>query len=198
MRSRVVAVVLAAGASSRFGSPKLLAELDGRPVLAHVLDALQAAGIGDVFVVARPSDWAHAVLEGRRGVVRVENPRPERGLSSSVRLGIAAARARTEPDAILVALGDQPRLSPDVIGSLLAADGALVVPRYADGSNPNPVLLRPSAYPLVEETTGDRGLGPVLARHREIVVEVPVAATNPDVDTPADLARLVDRADDVP
>ena len=76
---RIVAVVLAAGAGSRFGGGKLLASLEGRPVLQHVLDRLAEAGVGDVIVVL--GDDAEAVEEAIdwRRERRVRNPEPESG-----------------------------------------------------------------------------------------------------------------------
>jgi molybdenum cofactor cytidylyltransferase len=95
---------------------------------------------------------------------------------------------------LLIALGDQPRVDPAVIAALLATDPghAVVVPRYPGGADPNPVLVRRAAFALLDEVAGDRGLRPVLARHPELIFEVPVAGANPDVDTPADLAALAD------
>lgn len=189
----VAGVVLAAGAGSRFGGGKLLADLDGRPILQHVLDAIAAAGIARLVVVlGADGDRVDRAIRWPAGTRRVRNPRPDEGLASSLRIGVAAARGEGEPEAIFIALGDQPRLRPDVIRMLLSAPDAapLTVPRYADGSNPNPVVLRPPAYALVDEATGDRGLGPVLRAHPDLVREVPVDGDNPDVDTPADLDRI--------
>ena len=193
----VVALVLAAGASSRFGSNKLLASRDGRPVLEHVLDAVAAGGLTDAVVVLGAE--AAAVERGIawRGERRVVNDRPEDGLSSSLRVGLDAAVEMRDADAVLVVLGDQPRLRPDVIGAVLtlagspsAAHAQFVRPRYADDPAPNPVLVRRSAWALAAGLDGDRGLGPLLANRPELVVEVPVAGANPDIDTPADLAAV--------
>ena len=68
------------------------------------------------------------------------------------------------------------------------------MPAYADERGRNPVLVRRAAFDLVAEATGDRGLGPVLAAHPELVAEVAVDGANPDVDTPADLARAIEAA----
>jgi molybdenum cofactor cytidylyltransferase len=191
---RVAAVVLAAGAATRFGSPKALARLDGRPILEHVLDAVREAGIEEVVVVL-----GHAAEEIEDGVdwldeQRIRNPDP-RHLSSSLQVGIAAVAAIDPPvRAAVIVLGDQPRTRPEVIRALIAAarsgDRPVVVPRYADGSGANPVVLMADAFELVDEASGDDGLGPVLASDPDLVIEVPVAGSNPDVDTPDDLARL--------
>jgi CTP:molybdopterin cytidylyltransferase MocA len=192
------AVVLAAGAGSRFGGGKLLAVLHGRPILTHVVAAARAAGLDPIVVVVPPTGELD-VLD--LGVVRrVTNPNPAEGLSSSVRLGLRALELEDAVDAAVILPGDQPLVRPDVIAELLAALAAspatpFVVPRYADDGAPNPILARRSIWRLADELAGDRGFGPVLATHPELVRFVPVAGENPDVDTPADLARLVEPAD---
>lgn len=189
---RVTAVVLAAGDATRFGSPKQLAALDGRPLLQHPLDALAAAGIGDVVVVLGAEAAAIEPAISWRTERRRVNPRPQDGLASSVRIGIEAAAEDPGTDAVLVVLGDQPGLRADVILAVLAAAAAsakpIVRPRYdADGA-PNPVLVRRPAWPLAAGIEGDRGFGPLLAAHPELVEDVPVRGAIPDIDTPADLA----------
>jgi molybdenum cofactor cytidylyltransferase len=193
-----VALVLAAGASRRFGSTKLLAPLDGRPVLQHVLDAVAAAsagaaGLGEVVVVL--GDEARAIETAMAGRIerRVVNPRPVDGLSSSLRVGLDAAAEDAAADAVLVLLGDQPRVRPDVIGAVLAAAEKATRPivrvRYAGDGAPNPVLVRRAAWALAAGLAGDRGLGPLLEERPELVASVAVAGTNPDIDTPEDLAH---------
>ncbi|MFN8631490.1 MAG: nucleotidyltransferase family protein [Chloroflexota bacterium] len=192
-----VAIVLAAGASSRFGSNKLLAPLDGRPVLQHTLDAVAAAGMRDVAVVlgdeAAEVERAIAWREERR----VVNERPEDGIASSIRVGLDAAVEFAGADAVLIVLGDQPTLRPGVIRAVLTvaespatATAYFVRPRYADDPAPNPVLVRRSAWALAAGLEGDWGLGPLMANQPDRVVEVPVEGANPDVDTPADLAAV--------
>jgi molybdenum cofactor cytidylyltransferase len=113
-----------------------------------------------------------------------------------LQLGLATVIGMDNPpaDAVLLALGDQPRIDPGVIRHLLAgartSDRPVVVPAYDRDGSPNPVLLLRAAFALVTEASGDRGLGPVLAAHPELVHSVSVRGANPDVDTPADLARL--------
>ena len=194
----IAAVVLAAGAGSRFGGKKLLAPLEGRPILQHVLDRLEAAGLDDVVVVVGDDaveleagiDWGAAQ--------RVVNPAPDEGLSSSLKVGIGAVP--DEADGALITLGDQPLLPARAIRALIDAeprdDRPIVVPVYGDGAGRNPVLLRRPAFDLVDEAAGDRGLGPLLAAHPELVDEIPIRVEggNPDVDTREDLVGLLEKA----
>jgi molybdenum cofactor cytidylyltransferase len=193
----VVAVVLAAGAASRFGSNKLLAPMDGRPLLQHALDAVAAAGVDDVVVVLGTEADAVEAAMTWRGERRVVNERPQDGLSSSLRVGLDAAVDVPGADAALVVLGDQPQLRPGVIRAVVtvaaspaAAHAQFVRPRYAADAAPNPVLVRRSAWALAAGLDGDWGLGPLMANRPDRVVEVPVEGANPDVDTPADLAAV--------
>jgi molybdenum cofactor cytidylyltransferase len=191
---RVVAIVLAAGASRRFGTPKLLAPIAGRPMLQHALDALAAAGLDDVVVVLGERAAAVEAAMTWRAERRVVNERPEDGLSSSLRLGLDSAAEDPAAEAVLVMLGDQPAIRPTVILAVVEAAGTIPAPivrvRYASDGAPNPVLIRRSAWALAAGLSGDRGLGPLLASRPELVAEVPVEGGNPDVDTPGDLASI--------
>ena len=195
-RAKIGAIVLAAGAGSRFGGAKLEARLDGKPVLQHVLDTLAEAGIDDPVVVTPGSLTAEIEWGAARPVT---NPDPGRGLASSLQVGWGAAMGGSEPpDAAIVALGDQPLVRPDVVAALVAAPldatRPIVAPRYAGSSARNPVRLERDAAPLVDEAAGDRGLGPILDDRPDLVRWLDVDGDNPDVDTPADLARAAELA----
>lgn len=193
---RVAGLVLAAGAATRFGSPKALATVAGRPMLQHVVDAAAAAPLDPIIVVLGHAAAAIEAAIDWRHVVRLVNPDPDRGLASSLRLGLEAASAARPPvDAVVILLGDQPRVRPDVITRLfelgVTDERPIAVVRYEGGGGPNPVLLARAAFGRVAELEGDRGLGPLIAARPDLVAIVDMPGTNPDVDSPADLARLV-------
>jgi molybdenum cofactor cytidylyltransferase len=194
------ALILAAGTGSRFGGGKMRASLDERPLLAHVLAAVREAGLGRVVVVlGRDAGPVLAAVRGvdaaaLDGVLVVVNPAPERGLATSLAVGFGPARAAPAPAGVLVILGDQPRVRPEVLRGVCDAPAPAgtiaIAPRYEADAAPNPVLLLPAGWPHVARLRGDRGLGPLLAADADRVVRVPVRGANPDVDTPADLAGL--------
>ncbi len=188
-------VVLAAGQGRRFGGHKLRALLEGRPILQHVLDRVASVDPVCTVVVLGPAPGPLDEDIRWGAQVRVRNPRPEDGLSSSLRLGVAALPGHVE--GVFVVLGDQPRLRAEVLLALAAAvPGAVasgawaVVPDYADDASINPALLLPPAIEAVEHLTGDTGLGGWLRGEPTRSWRVAVAGSNPDVDTPADLAAL--------
>ena len=197
---RAAGVILAAGAGSRFGGGKLLARIDGAPILAHVIAAARAAGLEPRVVVVSPGLRDDAVALGLDPDAEVVvNPEPERGVSSSLQLGLTAALAiKPYADAAAILLGDQPLVRPELIRKLVAAlDGSrrdVAVPRYADDGARNPVVLRRSAFRMVVEAKRDRGIGPLLNGYADRVLEVPVEGSSPDVDTIGDLARVAELA----
>jgi molybdenum cofactor cytidylyltransferase len=189
----IAAVVLAAGTSTRMGRQKLLLPMaGGQPLIRLVVERVLGAGLDDVVVVlGREADAVGAALAGLP-VRTVANPCYAEGQSTSLRAGLAALRSDTE--AAVVALGDQPLPDPGLIARLTAAwrrEGRpIVVPRYTDGRG-NPVLFAAAVFDELRTVEGDRGGRDVIARDPARVTELPVdAAMPPDVDTWADYRRL--------
>ena len=201
-RLSLAVVLLAAGAGSRFGrepGAKLLAQIEGQPMLAGVLDQVRAYGPAATVVVLGHAAAAIEQALAWRDEIRVRNHAPERGLASSLQVGIDALRALPDPfDGAFIVLGDQPRLRAPTMQALETAaaaarpaDRPVVIPRYDAPGPRNPVLLLRPAWGWVDELTGDHGLGPLIAAVPDLVLEVPVTGAMPDVDTPADLERLI-------
>ncbi|MBI2780712.1 MAG: NTP transferase domain-containing protein [Chloroflexi bacterium] len=193
----VRAIVLAAGAGSRFGGRKLEARIAGKPVLQHVLDALASAGLDDPIVVLAPDSGLEPLITWR-GAERVVNPDPSRGMSSSLQLGWATALAAdAPPDAVLIVLGDQPRLGPEVVGALIGTppdpDRPIVAPWFRSGAR-NPVRIEtgPAATTFIQAATGDRGLGPLLDANPDVVRWIDVPGDNPGVDERSDLVAVIE------
>lgn len=186
------AIVLAAGLSRRMGRPKLLLELEGRPIIRHAVERVFSSGILQVLVVTGPEheDLARA-LHGLP-VRFVVNETPEAGQGSSVSAGVRALPAGTT--AVLIALGDQPGVPAEVIPALLdalkLAGKTVAAPRYADGLG-NPVLFAASVLPELLALSGDRGARAVVERDPSRLAVVEIASPMPrDIDTPEDYERL--------
>ena len=192
-RGGVTAILLAAGRSSRMGTPKPLLLLAGKPLLARSLDALRDGGVGEIVVVlgAEADRVRRGVsLEGTRVVVNEEF---EAGMSASIRAGLRGASADAE--AYLIVLGDQPLVAPATIRALVerraATRARILVPTYL-GVRGNPVLLEASLSAEIKAVRGDVGCRGVVAAHKAEVVEVPVDDPGIllDVDTPEELRRI--------
>ena len=184
----VGAVVLAAGISRRYGSPKQLAMIGGRTLLEHAVAGAREAGLAPIVAVV-PVWLARPAFAGADEVRWVRNPFPERGMSLSLRLGIGAL-----PDlvaAAVILLGDQPQVPPSSIAAVLAGRGVHpVVAAEAGDIQAPPVLVERSHFHLIEQLSGDVGLRAWLASHPELVLAVPVTEHPPDVDTPDDLGQV--------
>jgi molybdenum cofactor cytidylyltransferase len=191
---RIAAIVLAAGRSSRMGSNKLLAELNGKPLLVHSVEALKASSVHDIIVVTgNEPDRVQAAL-APFGVTLVHNANFAEGLSTSLKRGIAATPA--EADAVLVCLGDMPRVDARTIDRLVAAFTAaehrtICIPTF-EGKRGNPVLWGRQHFIALEEIEGDQGGRLLLDALSDEVVEVEVKSQGVlvDVDTPQALADI--------
>ncbi len=185
-------IVLAAGEARRFGSPKQLAVLDGRPLLQHALDAMLAADGVDrtVLVLGAHAQRVRAsVHPGPAGAAEiVVCPCWKEGLSASLRCGLDALGDATR---VVVTLGDQPRITAAAIAAVVAAagDGAGARAGY-DGVPGHPVLLGAPLLARVGELRGDAGFRDVLAGTEVPTVEVGHLARPDDVDTPEELEAM--------
>lgn len=188
---RVAAIVLAAGRARRMGRNKLIAELDGAPIVRRVAGAALASRARPVVVVTgHEADAVRAALAGL-DVVLAHNPDHAEGMSTSLRVGLAAAGPA---DAALVCLGDMPRLAAHHLDAVIAAragDDTIVVPTF-DRKRGNPVLWPRRYFAEIAALTGDVGARALIDRYAEHVCFLPVddPAILLDVDTPAALAAL--------
>jgi CTP:molybdopterin cytidylyltransferase MocA len=202
-------VLLAAGEGSRFGQPKALLELDGITLGERGVRLLRAGGADLVLVVAGAAEvdikTAHTVY----------NPDWRTGMGSSLRValrtlsaddGILAADNDAHNDAhkdadntigaAVIALADQPLVGATAIERLIAAyrGGASVAVAAYDGQPRNPVLIAREHWPeVIAEATGDKGARAFLRKRPELVTLVECADTGSpdDIDTPEDLARII-------
>ncbi len=191
---RIAALVLAAGRGTRMGGPnKLMAEVAGKPLVRHAVEAALASSAERVVVVTgHEPGQVEAALAGL-DVHFAHNPDFAAGLSTSLRTGLAALPP--EVDGALVMLADMPRVTPDLIGRLIAAfdpaGGVHAAVPVRDGRRGNPVVLARRFFPELSAITGDVGARGILGLHGAAVAEVEVDDEGAflDIDTPQALAQ---------
>jgi molybdenum cofactor cytidylyltransferase len=185
-------VVLAAGASSRMGGNKLLVDLDGKPMIRRVAEAVVQSKASPAIVVTGNS--GDAVRQALRGCAAIlaDNPDFTMGLSSSLKLGLRSLPA--DCDGVVVVLGDMPAVTPALIDKLIAAfdpaeNRAICVATHG-GKRGNPVLFARRFFEEIESLEGDVGARGLIGAYPELVCEVDVGDAAPliDIDTAEDLA----------
>ena len=190
---RVGAVVLAAGASTRLGTPKQLLVHEGEPLVRRAARAALAAGASPVIVVlGAESERVRVALDGLAGVELLLNERWTDGLASSLTAGVRALLAAAPIDAVLVTLTDQPLVGVTELTSIIArfTDAHRIVAAEYAGVVGVPAVVAREHVDALLGLSGDRGAGAWLRSQGDRVVRVPMPAAAMDVDTPSDAARL--------
>jgi len=180
--------VLAAGAATRFGAPKQLADLDGVPLLEHALRTMTAAPVGRVVVVLGSGADEVAAGVDLHGADPVVCGRWEEGQSASLACGLAELAGC---EAVVVTLGDQPRLSPAAIRRVISSRNDAAAVRATYNGNPgHPVLLERSLFEQLRNVSGDWGARNLLLSVQVLDVPCDDLGGGDDVDTPAELDAL--------
>ena len=182
-------IVLAAGAGTRFGSSKQLAELDGRPLLEHAVRAMTASPVGRVLVILGSDADEVAAGVDLHGAEAHVTERWEEGQSASLASGLAEL---ADCDAVVVTLGDQPRMDPDAIRRVIGArgEGAAAVRATYHGKPGHPVLLEQELFDRLRDVTGDHGARNLLISMQTREIPCEDLGGGQDVDTPAQLDAL--------
>jgi molybdenum cofactor cytidylyltransferase len=182
----IAVAVLAAGQAKRFGSDKLMAELDGAPLGLHIGQTLAPMEFGWRFAVCgegSPVGQHYAAL----GFAVIENAAPESGQAGSLHLAVKAAD-RTPASALLVVLADMPFVTARHIARIAASKGLTA---SHDGNAPMPpALFARSFWPELLATEGDAGARRLLGGAK--IVMAPPKELH-DIDLPADLPRPADQ-----
>lgn len=185
------AAVLAAGSSTRFGSPKQLARSDGQALVAAAMRRAEAVcGRRTVLVTGFAAERVRAACAPLAGFF-VHNENHASGMASS--LAAATRACAAVADGLLVTLADQPRITTEDLERLAAcwrgAPGRPVASHYA-GTTGVPAILPASMFSALLELQGDQGARAVLAARDDEVLKVECAAAAIDIDRPEDLAAL--------
>jgi CTP:molybdopterin cytidylyltransferase MocA len=177
--------VLAAGEGSRFAGPthKLLALIDGRPVVAWALDHAAAAGLDELIVVTGAAEIDHLAPAG---ATVVHNAGWSEGQATSLAAAIDVAGSHGH-SAVVAGLGDQP-LVPAAAWRAVADSTAPIAVATYDGRRGNPVRLGAEVWPLLP-SAGDAGGRVAMAMRPDLVEEVACDGDPFDIDTQEDLSR---------
>jgi molybdenum cofactor cytidylyltransferase len=171
--SRFAALVLAAGASTRFaGGHKLLAEFRGKPLISHVFELAKAAPVDSRLVITGACVGEIAALAEAAGLRSLHNPDFAAGLSTSLKSGLSALPATCE--GALILLGDMPLIRPETLHAIIAAAQAnpafaAIVPSY-QGEWGHPVLLKRPIFADLATLSGDQGARALLKSRRDVLV----------------------------
>jgi molybdenum cofactor cytidylyltransferase len=189
MTTRVRALLLCGGKSTRFGADKLLADLNGQPLVDHSARHLHA-GAGDVLAVIPTGAKALRRVLDDAGCDVLESPDCVRGMGASLAAGV---RATSDAGGWIVALGDMPFVKPLTIAAIVdkIEKGALIAAPMYQGIRGHPVGFAGTLRDELLALDGDEGAKRVIAAHRDAVQTLLVtdSGVGADVDTPDDLAK---------
>lgn len=192
---KIAAVIVAAGRASRFdGGNKLLADLDGLPLIRHAAGAVAQSRVTNAVLVVPQDSAAIGEAAGDGPWTIAINADAMGGLSSSIRTGISALDPSI--DGALVILADMPFVTAPLIDRICETfakhdGGRIVFPVTRDGRQSNPVLWPRALFPALSQLSGDKGGKALLNDHVDLHAPVTLDddAAACDIDTADDLAR---------
>lgn len=194
----IAAIVPAAGRSERMGRPKLTLPIGGVPLIVRLVNALRLGGADLVVVVVAPvdqpgaSNLADAARSAGADVIVAEHPPPD--MRASVEIALAHLAAGPEPATILLAPGDSPGISQELVAQVVArasADPRLIIRPEVHGRRGHPVAIPWSLATEIPRLPPDAGVNTLVRAQAEsiIVLQVDDAGATADLDTPEDYER---------
>lgn len=187
-------LLLAAGASSRMGQPKMLLAWQGKTLLQHAVAA--AAGISTpVFIVTGEHTDRIAAMLQHTPVQLIPNPQWREGMGTSIATGVAALlQAGYTPGNLIIAVCDQPFIDTSLLQQMIATKqttGKSIVGCSYNNTIGTPVLFDKRYFPALQQLSGQRGAKRLLQQHPGEVATLPFPRGSIDIDTPEDYERLV-------
>ena len=186
---RLAVLIMAAGESRRFGSCKLLADIDGKPMLQHSIELAHSTDASLIRIVT--GRWHQEIKQAQTsGVIDdidlIYNSGWQQGLGSSIATGVSQIASRC--DEVLVLLADQVSVSSEDIERLRLRDdkNQIVCASYSQTLGP-PAIFPAQFFPELEKLSGDKGAKALLAELTAIDCQVDVPNAAFDIDSPSDL-----------
>lgn len=186
---KIAILILAAGASSRFGGCKLLAQVDGRAMLASQIDLACRIAPENVYIVTGAwYDEIKSLLNTQPNAKVIYNPDWQQGMSSSLKVGIS--QLTEDYTEVMVLLADQVNLSEARLRQLITAfDGENIVCGFYEGRRGVPAIFGASHFEEIMQLSGDQGAKPLLYDTNNHVVECAMPEASIDIDTPEQLLK---------
>jgi molybdenum cofactor cytidylyltransferase len=195
--ARTFALVPAAGRSVRMGQPKLLLSWQGKPIIAHVIDALRVGGVDATWVVVRPDDphLRDAAMQAGAEILVLPSDTPD--MKATILAGLAEVERTQSPndaDGFLLVPADHPTLDADLVRTLLheSANASILIPTW-NGKRGHPTWIAWKHVEQLRQLSAEEGLNAYLRRHAEATREIewPSDEILRDLDTPEDFERLL-------
>ncbi|MFV1852599.1 MAG: nucleotidyltransferase family protein [Thalassospira sp.] len=188
---KLATLLLAAGESARFGGRKQLADINGKPMIHHALDALSHLPLPDIFVVLGAYGDQIAPVLGKE-ITIITNDNWATGMGSSIARGMKAVMTNGGYDGVLIALCDQINLTDEDYNQLIAAfDGTqIVATRHADGLGV-PAIFPKASFDDLLSLSGQIGARKIINSHKGNLVAIDLPNAALDIDTRDDLAKVI-------
>jgi molybdenum cofactor cytidylyltransferase len=193
--SNIAIIILAAGTSSRLGSPKQLLSYKGKNLLRHTVDEALETGCASIFVVLGANSELLRMELKDKPVSIVENTGWQEGMASSIRCGLETiTNTILRPDSIIFMVCDQPYVSSSLLLNLVEKKNKTGMPIVASSYEDKigtPALFHRSFFPALMELKGDKGARKLIADNPDKVATVSFPEGITDIDTKEDFEKLV-------
>lgn len=187
-------LLLAAGASSRMGQPKMFLTWQGETLLQHAVSAAASISTPVFVVTGEHTDKIASILQ-HTAVQLIHNPQWQEGMGTSVAAGVAGIlQAGYSPDNLIIVVCDQPFITAGLLHQMIEAkvsSGKGIVGCSYDNTIGTPVLFDKKYFSALQGLNGQQGAKRLLQQYAENVTTVPFSEGSIDIDTPEDYERLV-------
>lgn len=185
----IALAILAAGESMRLGRAKQLLDLDGKPLIEHVIDAGLGSACDRVFVILGANyDEIHKAIQ-QRPVAILANPQWQSGMGSSIKAVVDhIVSAQSIIDSLILCTCDQPFLSAELFNQLISASSGtckIVASKYANTIGV-PALFKSEIFPELSSLDGTQGARKIIQKNIESVITIEFPEGAIDIDTEDD------------
>lgn len=188
-KTKVAAMILAAGASSRMGKPKQLLTVNGQSLIQKSVETALQVPCYPIVVLGANADLIQPEIQDKR-ITTIVNAQWQKGMGSSIRAGALKLRqVLPEAEAVIIMLCDQPLVTPTLLAELIKAHSIskkpIVASSYEDVFGV-PALFHRNFFDKLVELNGDMGARKLIAQYKSQTVSIPFPSGSIDLDTPED------------